>query len=205
RARGITTTIEDLLDILVDYEADLKHQTPPPEPPVPTVYYTHQQRGRFSGRGVRSSHIRSGGNTFNRGGGAFGNSKRGAATHHRHFAAGRNINSSSINKIEYGPQAHNVLICQFCDKSGHSARQCYLLQKQANQSQAQINYTAQPSSSSTTDTSPWLMDSAASHHVTADLGNLSIYSDYNGPDEILIGDGSGSQDRGATSARQEQR
>ncbi|CAN1266304.1 hypothetical protein LINPERPRIM_LOCUS12498 [Linum perenne] len=35
------------------------------------------------------------------------------------------------------------------------------------------------------------MDSAASHHVTADLGNLSIYSDYNGPDEILIGDGSG--------------
>ncbi|CAN1266303.1 Retrovirus-related Pol polyprotein from transposon RE1 [Linum perenne] len=102
RARGITTTIEDLLDILVDYEADLKHQTPPPEPPVPTVYYTHQQRGRFSGRGVRSSHIRSGGNTFNRGGGTFGNPKRGAATHHRHFAAGRNIIHLQLTKLSMG-------------------------------------------------------------------------------------------------------
>ncbi|CAN0912741.1 hypothetical protein LINGRAPRIM_LOCUS504 [Linum grandiflorum] len=33
------------------------------------------------------------------------------------------------------------------------------------------------------------MDSAASHHVTSDLGNLSLFSDYNGPTEIVIGDG----------------
>ncbi|KAF2284790.1 hypothetical protein GH714_030467 [Hevea brasiliensis] len=37
----------------------------------------------------------------------------------------------------------------------------------------------------------WLMDSAASHHVTSELGNLAIHSDYEGPDEILIGDGLG--------------
>ena len=35
-----------------------------------------------------------------------------------------------------------------------------------------------------------MMDSGASHHVTNDLHNLSLYSDYRGPDEILVGDGS---------------
>ncbi|CAI0378773.1 unnamed protein product [Linum tenue] len=45
------------------------------------------------------------------------------------------------------------------------------------------------------------MDSAASHHVTSDLGNLSLYSDYNSPDEILVGDGSGSSHGGATAER----
>ena len=35
------------------------------------------------------------------------------------------------------------------------------------------------------------MDSGASHHVTANLNNLSLYSDYGGPDEITIGDDAG--------------
>ncbi|KAL3341414.1 hypothetical protein AABB24_025788 [Solanum stoloniferum] len=35
------------------------------------------------------------------------------------------------------------------------------------------------------------MDSGASHHVTNDIQNLSLSSDYDGPDEVKIGDGSG--------------
>jgi hypothetical protein len=35
------------------------------------------------------------------------------------------------------------------------------------------------------------MDSAASHHITSDLTNLSIHSEYDGTYEIVIGDGSG--------------
>lgn len=35
------------------------------------------------------------------------------------------------------------------------------------------------------------MDSAASHHVTVDLGNMSFHSECTGPDEVLIGDGKG--------------
>ena len=37
----------------------------------------------------------------------------------------------------------------------------------------------------------WIMDLGASHHVTADLNNLSLYSNYGGPDEITFGDGAG--------------
>ena len=40
-------------------------------------------------------------------------------------------------------------------------------------------------------THTWMMDSGASHHVTNNLHNLSLYSDYGGPDEILVGDGIG--------------
>ena len=35
------------------------------------------------------------------------------------------------------------------------------------------------------------MDSGASHHITTDLNNLSLYSEYGGLDEILLGDGLG--------------
>ena len=37
----------------------------------------------------------------------------------------------------------------------------------------------------------WLLDSAASHNITGDLSNLSIHSEYDGTDEVILGDGSG--------------
>jgi hypothetical protein len=35
------------------------------------------------------------------------------------------------------------------------------------------------------------MDSAASHNITGDLNNLSIHLEYDGTDEVVLGDGSG--------------
>ena len=37
----------------------------------------------------------------------------------------------------------------------------------------------------------WLIDSEASHNITGDLANLSIYCEYDGIDEVVIGDGLG--------------
>jgi hypothetical protein len=36
-------------------------------------------------------------------------------------------------------------------------------------------------------------DSAVSHNITFDLANLSVHSEYDGTNEIVIGDGSGLQ------------
>ncbi|PON37593.1 hypothetical protein PanWU01x14_319140, partial [Parasponia andersonii] len=36
-----------------------------------------------------------------------------------------------------------------------------------------------------------LLDFGASHHITGDLTNLSLHSDYHDPDDIYIGDGKG--------------
>ena len=38
-------------------------------------------------------------------------------------------------------------------------------------------------------TSNWLLNSEASHHVTSDLGNLSLHTPYDGFDDIMIGYG----------------
>lgn len=36
--------------------------------------------------------------------------------------------------------------------------------------------------------SSWLLDRAASHHMTNDLSSLSLYTPYNGHEELIIGD-----------------
>ncbi|CAI0444863.1 unnamed protein product, partial [Linum tenue] len=94
-----------------------------------------------------------------------------------------------------------TVVCQYCDKTGHSAKTCFKL----NPRSSQVNFTTatgppRPSSSSEV---PWLVDSAATHHVTPDLGTLSLYSDYTGPDEVLVGDGTGSTHRSTPSSRPE--
>jgi hypothetical protein len=45
--------------------------------------------------------------------------------------------------------------------------------------------------SSDTQDNKWLIDSAASHNITGDLQNLSIHSEYDGTDEVFLGDGTG--------------
>ncbi|CAH9136868.1 unnamed protein product, partial [Cuscuta epithymum] len=45
---------------------------------------------------------------------------------------------------------------------------------------------------------PWLFDSGASHHITSDVSQLPTYSEYGGPEEVKLGDGS--HHGGATSA-----
>ncbi|GMY30384.1 CCHC-type integrase [Fagus crenata] len=54
---------------------------------------------------------------------------------------------------------------------------------------------------STSKDTKWLIDSAASHNITGDLANLSVHSEYDGTDEVVIGDGSGSDHGGGSTQR----
>ena len=50
---------------------------------------------------------------------------------------------------------------------------------------------AHVATSSATESLPWLLDSGASPHVTADLNNLTLHAPYDDPDDNAIDDGTG--------------
>ena len=45
------------------------------------------------------------------------------------------------------------------------------------------------SSPSPSSNASWLLDNGASHHVTADLNNLSLHTPYSGQDDVMLGNG----------------
>lgn len=50
-----------------------------------------------------------------------------------------------------------------------------------------INYASTPHST----TPSWVFDTGASHDVTSNLDNMHIHSEYEGPEEVQIGNGTG--------------
>ncbi|OMO82489.1 Reverse transcriptase, RNA-dependent DNA polymerase [Corchorus capsularis] len=98
----------------------------------------------------------------------------------RSFHNGRGYNDQRSNSRP---------VCQICDKVGHLAKTCR---------QGKRFFTSSPTSSptanyasATSGENSWCMDTGASHHITSNLKNLSIVSDYEGNDEVIVGNGSG--------------
>ena len=73
--------------------------------------------------------------------------------------------------------------CQICDQLGHTAKS----RPQLHSQNASINY----ATTSTGNDKSWLLDSIASHNITSDISNLSINSEYDGTDKVILDDGLG--------------
>ncbi|KAL9226752.1 hypothetical protein vseg_002526 [Gypsophila vaccaria] len=94
----------------------------------------------------------------------------------------------------------DVTICQYCSYEGHTFPVCRNFKK-AHPFFTLTPYTRPnryPNNSSRANTvvatvpnSPsWLVDSGATHHLTNDLSVLASHTPYDGPNDVLIGDGS---------------
>jgi len=94
-----------------------------------------------------------------------------------------NKNRFKQNFSNTGPPKRPFIVCQICDRPGHTAKNYIKLQ-----SSPTPNYTTFSAPSK----AKWLLDSTASHYITSDLANLSIHSEYDGQDEVVLGDGTGS-------------
>ncbi|XP_010480716.1 PREDICTED: uncharacterized protein LOC104759500 [Camelina sativa] len=107
--------------------------------------------------------------------------------------------------------------CQICGVQGHGARRCPQYSAPSSTPSFSPHYSApyrfpapwaaphlplptpqwqqQPQAHHTTssphpDLSPWLLDSAASHHIASDLSNLSLHAPYTGGENVMVGNGS---------------
>ena len=103
----------------------------------------------------------------------------------RQFSSPQQASSWQFNRNTYQRRGYRG-VCQFCDQQGHSAKQCPRAKGLLGSSP-----TAHYTTTNNSPKQPWLLDSAATNHVTSDLHNLSLHSTYDGPDSILIGDGTG--------------
>ena len=116
----------------------------------------------------------------------FGNNYQGNKNHHGHmFPNQGNRFLGPQGRPPFNPP-QNCVVCQSCDKARHTARVCrsrppsYFTPKE--------NFMAREPQIHNAN---WVIDSGASQHITSDLQNLSIHSEYGGTDDVIIGDGNG--------------
>ncbi|CAN6812103.1 unnamed protein product [Brassica oleracea] len=112
-----------------------------------------------------------------------------------------NSNQGAYNQGSYNRGSRPYLgRCQACGIQGHSAKNYpeYQIIRGNNTSQPwrqqQQSQTWNPRANVAMmngDSSTWLLDSGASHHMTSDIANLSLHTPYNGGDGVILGDGSG--------------
>ncbi|XP_019085380.1 PREDICTED: uncharacterized protein LOC109126332 [Camelina sativa] len=136
-----------------------------------------------------------------------GSQSRGQSRGYQHNSRQHNALRSQ-NSAPRGYQGR----CQICGVYGHSARRCSHFQVSGapfnNNTPTSVPW--QPRANMAT-TTPWLLDSGATHHLTTDLSNLSLQQPYNGGEEVTIADntglpishtGEGSQNGGPVAARE---
>jgi transposase InsO family protein len=99
------------------------------------------------------------------------------------FPKTRSTNGSSKNWPSPSGYRKFKPKCQWCDQVGHTAKNCPKMPS--------AEFTANCAVSTQEKKQKWLVDSAASHNMTTDLSKLTINSEYDGTDEVVIGDGSG--------------
>ncbi|CAJ2660226.1 unnamed protein product [Trifolium pratense] len=122
-----------------------------------------------------------------------------AVTHNKN----QNFSRGPNHKQSAGGQNYEKrIICQYCEKPGHSARVCYKIKGYPNRNQMRraANIAAYQSQTPAHNNN-WIMDTGASHHITQDLQQLTLAQPYPGSDQVLVGDGTGSEVGSGTAAR----
>ncbi|XXG59573.1 hypothetical protein AAC387_Pa04g1633 [Persea americana] len=135
----------------------------------------HSNEG--SGHGYGRSNNSKGGR--NRGGRYFNRAGRGSAFG---SSSGRGTAQNTFNRP----------CCQICNKSGHTALDCFHQMDYSYQGRhPPSQLVAMAASYNPVPYQNWYADSGATNHITNDLGNLSVHNDYISKDKVSVGNGQG--------------
>lgn len=172
KVRETSISFAELFNKLVDFERYLKETKVPATPIIATAKYSQRQPTRFN-------------NHSSNGPSARPNQYRSPAE-----------NQSQNNRTNHRSNRSSSF-CHFCSIPGHETRDCrkltrFLKDHQITSYVSSHNPVANSTSSnqhSTSTSAPWMFGSGASHHLTSERSGLHTVSEYGGPDEILLGDG----------------
>ncbi|KAJ9557506.1 hypothetical protein OSB04_012120 [Centaurea solstitialis] len=121
------------------------------------------------------------------------NNRQSNTPHNIHHAHPHPKSTQLSSPNYYTGQRPFLRRCQWCHTKGHSLQNTLPfvhpvphLTYISNPPQANVATASAPTGST-----PWLLDSGASHHVAHDLSNLSLHQPYDGTEEVVIGDGTG--------------
>ena len=113
--------------------------------------------------------------------------RRSSSGNNRGPSRGRGRNAYDYN-INSGHHNSSRLICQVCNKPGHSPTYCYHRYDPDYQGES-LTPAAMTAGSSVGPNGAWYSDSGVTHHLIADMANLSTHSEYHGPDQVHVGNG----------------
>ena len=173
RARESSLAFEELHDLLVGHDAYLRHLEATTQQLVVSTNFTKTKHSAPMGSQSWSF------------------KKHDSAHGPLGFNLSRNFNGAQrdgrrSNNIFGRPNYSNRLYqckCQLYDQLGHIAKSCPHFHSH--------NVSINCATASNGRDKNWLLDSADSHNITGDLSNLSIHFEYDGTDEVILGDGSG--------------
>lgn len=137
-------------------------------------------RGRYPFRGG----YRGGRSNFRGSGRSFGRNIR--------FPNFNGQTGASTSSGSSSTSGSDLVVCQICNRPNHTAWTCWYRMDSTFQPPSA---TSQPStrafvaSSSTTPTTDWYLDSAATHHITNNLSNMHLYQPYHSNDQVMVGNG----------------
>ncbi|KAL4571517.1 hypothetical protein LXL04_018277 [Taraxacum kok-saghyz] len=177
KIRDTPITFPDLFDKLVDHERTLKDTQSPPV--IATVNNTQKHSNRYPPRS----------NYDNRNSNRFNNSNNSITSH----PPGQHNGSNNYQRCN-----RNSTYYQYCNITGHDTKECRKLARFFKENNITIfmNSPANPmvnttSANSTSATPSWMFDSGASHHVASNPASFHTLSEYGGPNEIVLGNGTG--------------
>lgn len=210
RTRSESVTLDELHALLKSEAKFIEEQSKSPSAVFnPTAMFAcgsgmnspnFRGRGRNQGQGRGFNPGRPNQGQYNQGqgrGNFFGSSNQSQTPNSQNQGQGRGnfsgSNNGNFSGNNGGFSGGGRVTCQICNKPSHGALDCYNRLNLSYQGRhppsklATMVVANDPSSA----TSTWLADSGCNSHVTPEISNLALNSNFNGEDAITVANGQG--------------